>query len=189
MLFLDLDNTLIHSIEADKYSIEKLSSHYHSFKFLSKEDFLKLYKFCRKEIKKFLPNQAENRFRLFYFKKMSELKFDFVHTEWIFKINQQYQNFFKEYLQKDLIQYQIEYKEVFDLLEEIQKKSKIIFVTNGVLEVQLLKLQTILPKNIKYQIVCSQEVGYEKPSEKNLFSCFEKPQKREKFNDRRFLRR
>ena len=168
MLLLDLDNTLIYSKKADHYAIKKITQYYKLFQFNSQNEFINLYQKSREKIKKVLSNKPENRLRLLYFKEICEIKFNQTDINWITKINDFYLYYFKDYLKKNKAHYKTEYNTVFSLLEKIQKKTKIYFITNGILEIQLLKLKTILPKKIKYNLICSQEVGYEKPN-KEIF--------------------
>ncbi|MBM9499255.1 HAD family hydrolase [Leptospira sp. 201903071] len=165
-LFLDFDNTLLDSASIYEFSIQELSKKAKEYGLTSTKEFLQLYDEARKEAKLELQDSPSNRLRLIYFKKMCLEKWETLNPKWILKLEKDYFYFFQTGIQTFKKKYEKEYKETFSLLDQISQKQKILFCTNENLRTQLIKIDFLFPKKLKYSILSSEEIGKEKPSEK-----------------------
>ncbi len=163
-VLLDLDNTLFDSTSIYNTTIKNLESHAKDLGFKSPSDFRKIYESVRAEVKKDLPNNPVNRLRILYFKKMSEKLFGRTDPPFVLKLDTAYFRYFlggiKEWKKKN----QLEFRKILSLLRELQNGQDLVFITNESLRTQILKLSVLLPKDIIYRLVTSEEVGAEKPS-------------------------
>jgi len=169
MLILDIDNTILPSKEAYEYTLKSLSKYWKRKGYGSTSDFFDRFNVARHEIKINLEGHSSNRLRILYFKKMIELKFGTISSKqikFILKLEEQYFLNFKRFLKKYFIKNKTNYKKVFNILTEIQINHKIIFLSNENLRTQLLKLESVFPKNFQFQLLVSEELGIEKPSTK-----------------------
>ncbi|RHX92115.1 HAD family hydrolase [Leptospira stimsonii] len=165
-LFLDFDNTLLDSVAIYEFSIQELTKRAKEYGLTSTKEFSQLYDAARKETKIELQDSPSNRLRLIYFKKMCLEKWGTLNPKWILKLEKDYFLFFQIGIQTFKKKYEKEYKVTFSLLEQISQKQKILFCTNENLRTQLIKMNTLLSKKLKYLVLSSEEVGKEKPSEK-----------------------
>lgn len=169
MLILDIDNTILPSKEAYEYTLKSLSKYWKRKGYGSTSDFFDRFNSARHEIKINLEGHSSNRLRILYFKKMIELKFGTIslkEIKFILKLEEQYFSNFKFFLKKYYLKNKANYKKVFKILTEIQINHKIIFLSNENLRTQLLKIESVFPKNFQLQLLVSEELGIEKPSPK-----------------------
>ncbi|TGK03087.1 HAD family hydrolase [Leptospira langatensis] len=163
-VLLDLDNTLFDSSKIYYATIKSLEANAKSLGFSSGKEFKKLYDSVRTEVKKELPENPVNRLRILYFKKISELLHKGVDPAFILRLDAAYFRFFldgiKEWKKENLA----EFKRILSLLRELQEVQSIVLITNESLRTQVLKLSVLLPKDIRYGLVTSEESGAEKPS-------------------------
>ncbi len=162
-IFLDIDNTLISSIEAYKFALEKISQKWKNY-YTGEINFLQSFEMCKYQIKKNLPNVPTNRNRILVFKFMKDLNLLSVSTKELLKLEQDYFTFFKENILYQLKIYKKEYKKLLELLKKISIDKKIVLISNESLKTQLLKLSWFFPENIPYSLITSEEIGIEKPS-------------------------
>lgn len=164
LLLVDLDDTLCNSTEAYEKAQEAcflfLKKHISN---LSKKRFNKLYQESRAYVHQNLKGTASSHNRLLYFQRMLEV-LEFPSNP--------------EFLQDNLadIYWQTTYKnlKLFPKVEETLKKIynsniEMGLVSNLLNDIQIRKLETL--KIAKYFdfIVCSEEIGYEKPFS-NIFN-------------------
>ncbi|MCZ8344162.1 MAG: HAD-IA family hydrolase [Leptospira sp.] len=163
-LLLDLDNTLLPSKLAYEFAIEKLAEDWSQKNFGT--DFLELYEKARKEVKNQLSFHSSNRLRILCFKLMLEKKTKGLESKIIKDIlwlDDRYFLHFESFLQNQ--KKKPDYtKELFPRLVQISEREPVFLVTNETLRTQLLKLQNFFPPEFRYQLITSEEVGFEKPS-------------------------
>jgi HAD superfamily hydrolase (TIGR01549 family) len=162
-IFLDIDNTLISSIEAYKFALEKISKKWKA-KCTFEINFLQSFEMCKSEIKKNLPNVPTNRNRILVFKLMRDLGLLSVSVKDLLELEEDYFSFFQEHIVYQLKIYKESYQKLFDLLKKLSRDKKIVLISNESLRTQLLKLSWFFPENIPYILITSEEVGIEKPS-------------------------
>ncbi|PJZ60688.1 HAD family hydrolase [Leptospira adleri] len=172
-LFLDFDNTLFDSVSIYEFSIQELFKRAKEYGFVSTKEFAQLYEVARKETKLELSDSPANRLRLIYFKKICLKKWGNLNPKWILKLEKDYFLFFQKGIQVFKKKYEKEYKETFSLLGQISQKQKILFCTNENLRTQLIKMNVLLPKKLRYDVLSSEEVGMEKPSERFFLKAME----------------
>lgn len=163
-LLLDLDNTLFDSSSIYDSTIKRLESEAKELGFASGAEFRKVYESARKETKLEFPKHPINRLRILYFKKVSEKAFGRTIPSLVLKLDALYFRFFlagiRDYKKKNAK----EYSKILTVLRELQKDMDLVFVTNESLRTQILKLSVLIPKDIRYRLVTSEEAGEEKPS-------------------------
>lgn len=167
MLILDIDNTILPSKEAYDFSLKCLSEFWQRKAYGSALDFYDRFKLAREEIKVNLEGHSSNRLRILYFKRMIELKFGSLtkkRINLVLKMEEIYFKNFSKYLKEFFHLNKGNYKFTFKLLNEIQASHKIIFLSNENLRTQLIKLESVFPKNFHFNLLVSEELGIEKPS-------------------------
>jgi HAD superfamily hydrolase (TIGR01549 family) len=172
MLLLDIDNTILPSIPAYEYALKNLSKLWAKKTGGRIKDFSAIFEKARSETKKDLEGHSSNRLRILYFKKMWDMQKGTLNSkslENILEFEEKYFYYFQEYVEEFMSNHKKEYKEVWKLLARIQENQRIIFISNENLRTQLLKLLWVLPKEIQFKLLVSEELGIEKPNKK-LFS-------------------
>ncbi len=167
-LFLDLDNTVLPSRLVYESTIQALAKDWEEKGYGSQTFFFENYEKARKITKDLLVGHSSNRLRILYFKNLIEAwkgELSVSHFELVFWLEGRYNFHFSYFLQEEKSN-QPKWKDLFDLLLEVQTKTTICFVTNENLRTQGLKIRSFLPPELKFQFVCSEEVGLEKPSTK-----------------------
>lgn len=169
MLLLDIDNTILPSIQAYDYAVLKLEKFLKNFYSISPIKFRELYEKSRWETKQDLNGQASSRLRLLYFKKLIESiqgQLTSKDLKNLLKIEKKYFMYYKKYLHKFFQKNKNNYKYAFNILEELSKKYSLCFLSNENLRTQLLKLTEILPSSLPFHLIVSEELGIEKPNPK-----------------------
>lgn len=165
IIFLDLDNTLFPSKFAYEFAIEKLD-----FFFEEKYKtnlFKKIYEEKRAETKKQLENHTSNRLRILYFKKLFEDLKGSLKVNETLELEQVYFKFFIEGAVKFYKHNNLNYTKLISNLNKLGKENSVAILTNENLRTQLIKLNIFSSKlKIPFQLFCSEEIGFEKPSEK-----------------------
>jgi HAD superfamily hydrolase (TIGR01549 family) len=178
-LFIDLDNTLYDAKFCYSYALAELDKEWNKRHQLG--NFLALYSRARNSTKKTLKGHTSNRLRIIYFKKMYEELSSELQPKEIILFQELYYKYFLEAMGMYIKKYAKEYKELFKLLKIISEKSKIYILTNETLLTQLYKLQKLLPADLNLKLICSEEVGKEKPS-KEFFNYAFKSSESKKAN-------
>ncbi|MCC5814255.1 MAG: HAD family hydrolase [Leptospira sp.] len=171
MLILDIDNTIIPSVYAYEFALEHLKNDWSRKYGARKKDFRIIYDKARAITKSKLSGHTSNRLRILYFKKMWEIQngeISQLGMKQILDMEDRYFRYFIYALKYFKEVHKKEYKEVFTLLRKIQSRDKLVLLSNENLRTQLLKLSSVLPKDIHFQLLVSEELGKEKPA-KELF--------------------
>ncbi|EPG65247.1 HAD family hydrolase [Leptospira wolffii] len=163
-LLLDLDNTLFDSTSIYEATVKRLETQAKALGFSSSSEFRKAYESARKEVKLALPNNPVNRLRFLYFKKLTEGVFGRTNPSLILKLDSLYFRFFLNGIREWKKKNAKDFGRILKLLKELQEIQDLVFITNESLRTQVLKLSVLLPKDIKYRMVTSEEIGEEKPS-------------------------
>ncbi|PJZ71016.1 hydrolase [Leptospira perolatii] len=163
-LLLDFDNTLFDSIKIYEDSLRKMEKEAPKYGFRSVKEFQKLYQDSRAEVKSELKGVPTNRLRLLYFKKMVEKSSGSCNPKKILDLDQAYFRFFLNGIKEWKSQNALSFQKIIQILKEIQNHETIVLLTNENLRTQLLKASVLLPKELGYHLVTSEEIGAEKPS-------------------------
>jgi HAD superfamily hydrolase (TIGR01549 family) len=147
-IIFDLDDTLIDSEKIYQMINQKLTLDFN------------FYELARSEVKKNLPKgHVSARNRILYFKKYLELQNRFSPTV-LMQLIDTYENYLKELVSEDL-----QRSQNLETLKSLSKHYTLGIVTNENLRTQIIKLGQIDPQGDLFDfIVCSEEVGVEKPS-------------------------
>lgn len=176
MLLLDIDNTIIPSVSAYEFALEQLNNDW-SRKFGGrKKDFRIIYDKARALTKSQLNGHTSNRLRILYFKKMLEIQNGALsqkRLEEVLDIERRYFRYFILFLKNYKQKHKSEYKEIFSLLRKLESKDRIVLLSNENLRTQLIKLSAILPKDLRFQLLTSEEMGFEKPDKRLFLSAME----------------
>lgn len=171
MLLLDIDNTIIPSAHAYEIALDHLKNDWSRKYGARKKDFRIIYEKARSITKNKLAGHTSNRLRILYFKKMWEIQngdMSPIGMKQVLDMEERYFRYFIYALKVFKEKHKREYKEVFTLLRKIQSRDKLVLLSNENLRTQLIKLSAILPKDIHFQLLVSEELGKEKPA-KELF--------------------
>lgn len=163
-LLLDLDNTLLPSKMAYEFAIGKLAEDWSSKNFGT--DFFELYDKARKGVKNQLTFHSSNRLRILCFKIMLEKRAKGLGSkviEDILWLDDRYFFHFETFLKGEKEKPEF-VEELFPKLIKISEQFPVFLVTNETLRTQLLKLKNFFPPEFRYQLITSEEVGFEKPS-------------------------
>lgn len=166
MLILDIDNTILPSKLAYEYALDGLKKIWGKVSGGRNKDFGDLYEKARQETKRDLVGHSSNRLRILYFKKMWQIQKTHLSgsdLERILEFEEKYFAYFRDSIKKFHKEHKKEYREVWKSLRMIQKERKIVFLSNENLRTQLQKLSWILPDDLDFQILVSEELGIEKP--------------------------
>ena len=170
-LFLDFDNTLFPSKELGTGALQAVFTHLEKNGYGSSNQLRVLYESIKKKRKKILKHSTSNRLRILFFKEMLESiqgSFTKRDSAYLLELEKVYYKSFqtqiKEFKEANLIFY----RKVFRKLRQISKKHSILIVSNENLRTQLHKYSAFFPKNLQIPILCSEEIGVEKPT-KNFF--------------------
>ncbi len=166
MLLLDVDNTIIPSFQAYEYAISELERDWIQKFGRRGSDFRILYERSREVTRHTLKDHPSKRQRILYFKKMAEIQDTTLsrrNLSHILAMERRYFHHFLHFLRNFKKKYKSEYKQAFRILKKIQSWDSLVFISNENLRTQLLKLKTVVPGDISFQLVTSEEVGKEKP--------------------------
>jgi|GEM_PF-1408051 len=164
-LLLDLDNTILPTKSCYDYAIQALSLDWEDKSYGDKNQFFELYEKARHLTKKILVGSPSNRLRVIYFKKMIEQKFgslDAQAIDRIFWLESRYNYHFHFQISEEKANRK-EWELVFNRMMELDRRHRICFVTNENLRTQLYKCKIFFPENFRFRMICSEEVGIEKP--------------------------
>jgi HAD superfamily hydrolase (TIGR01549 family) len=167
MLLLDIDNTLIPSAFAYESALGEVEKTWNRWNKSESGSFPDLYQEARKQVKFDLKSQPSNRQRILCFKKMWEFTNGFLDSkalERTLKMEEIYFQAFGKYLDSYFFENRKNYIEVFKLWKEIQESETILLLSNENLRTQILKLLNLFPRDIRFQILTSEEAGMEKPN-------------------------
>ena len=173
-LFLDLDNTILDSKGAYNYSLSKISKFWK--KEFREDDFLEQFEEVKKEIKKRLHSLPYHRSRLLVFKEMIDKKQHKLNSKLLLKLDYIYFYNFKKYINIYKKDNKKNYKNLFKILKELEKNTKIFLLTNESLRTQLIKTHEIIPLDFNLNLITSEEVGKEKPSKDYFTYAIQKSQ-------------
>lgn len=169
MLLLDIDNTIIPSVSAYEFALNQLTNDWSRKYGGRKKDFRIIYDKARAITKSNLTGHTSNRLRILYFKKMIEIQNGALSQKRlneVLDIEKRYFRYFILYLKTFKDKNKSLYKEAFTLLRKIESKDRIILLSNENLRTQLIKLSAILPKDLRFQLLTSEEMGMEKPDKR-----------------------
>lgn len=162
-IFLDLDNTIFPSKFAYEFALKKLEDY---FRKKYKTEFRKLYEEKRAETKLQLKNHSSNRLRILYFKKMFDELNGYTSINESLDLEEKYFTFFLKGAKSFFKKNTPSLLKLYENLDLLGKKNKLVILTNENLRTQLLKLSIFKPAyfNIEIQLFCSEEIGVEKPA-------------------------
>ena len=161
-IFLDLDNTILDSKGAYKYSLDKLSHHWK--KIYGENDFLHSFEEKKKIVTERLRGMPTHRSRILVFKGLIDERELSLHSENILYFERKYFQYFVEYIKLFKTTNKKKYKKLFSILDEFSRTKNIYLLTNEALKTQLIKTKNTLPASLNINLVTSEEVGKEKPS-------------------------
>jgi len=161
-IFLDLDNTILDSKGAYKYSLEKLSHHWK--KIYGENDFLHSFEEKKKIVTERLRGMPTHRSRILVFKELIDERELSLHSEKILYFERKYFQYFVEYIKLFKRTNKKKYKKLFSLLDEFSRNKNIYLLTNESLKTQLIKTKNTLPTSLNINLITSEEVGKEKPT-------------------------
>ena len=136
-IFLDLDNTILDSKGAYKYSLEKLSHHWK--KIYGENDFLHSFEEKKKIVTERLRGMPTHRSRILVFKGLIDERELSLHSENILYFERKYFQYFVEYIKLFKTTNKKKYKKLFSILDEFSRTKNIYLLTNEALKTQLIK--------------------------------------------------
>ena len=166
-ILLDTDNTLYEYDPANRAALnatyKKLS---HKFG-INKKDFTKYYGKARDDVKLRLGSTASSHSRLLYFQRMFELLE--CNSQLLLSLDLE-QTFWRNFLAN---------APLFENLDEFLRlskslKIKLAIITDLTSHIQLRKLTHFNLESFFDAVVCSEEVGADKPDQRNFELCFQK---------------
>lgn len=166
-ILLDTDNTLYDYEPANKAALNASFAKANTSLGISKVDFFTYYKTARDVVKSQLGRTASSHSRLLYFQKMFELLG--LNSQLLFSLDLE-QIFWRTFLAN---------APLFDGLLEFLNQArdcniKLGIVTDLTAHIQLRKLTYFNLENFFDAVVCSEEVGADKPDIRNFEMCFSK---------------
>ena len=166
-ILLDTDNTLYNYEPANKAALNASFLKIHTSLGISKSDFYLYYSLARDQVKSQLGRTASSHSRLLYFQKMFELLG--LNSQLLFSLDLE-QTFWRTFLANAPL-----FDGLLDFLNQSRNYDiKLGIVTDLTSHIQLRKLTYFNLENFFDAVVCSEEVGADKPDIRNFEMCFSK---------------
>jgi FMN phosphatase YigB (HAD superfamily) len=162
-IFLDIDNTLIQSKLAYQFALNSISDVW-ADRYFGEVSFVENFEIYKSKVKTRLHGISTNRNRILVFKEMADSGLFFPGAKEILKLEKAYYKYFKQEIKAQLKRFQNDYERLFFNLRRLVTTKEILLLSNESLRTQLLKLSWFFPKDIKYKLLTSEELGIEKPS-------------------------
>lgn len=155
LIFLDADDTLFDYEKAEQYSLSGVLSHFDCK--LDFEKVKKRYKVINSnlwyELEKGLVSKEELRYK----------RFEILFKEFNLDYNPHEAS---EVYVRHLSESNFLLDDAFELCRYLNKKYKLVIITNGIKEVQISRINNSLIKEFISELVISDDVGVAKPNEK-----------------------
>lgn len=160
-VLIDTDNTLYEYEPAHKIAIKNVSNKINKLFDISYPEFKRIYKRSKQEIKSQLGNSASSHSRLLYFQRFLEITGHKVNLMLALDLEQTY---WRTFLANAPL-----FESVKEFLEIIKnEKIPIAVVTDLTSHIQLRKLTYFNLQDTFDAVVCSEEVGFDKPNKANF---------------------
>ncbi len=155
-VFFDLDDTLYDYKTSDKLAMENLYSVFNSIHPIAREEFDKIYKLAKGEVKRELAGTASSHNRILYLERLIEKTKNTVIPEDTLKLYHAYWDL--------LIENMKPFDGVLETMDKIKKAGmKIGIITNLTTYIQMKKIAKLGLTDLIDSLTTSEEVGVEKP--------------------------
>ncbi|WKZ31158.1 MAG: HAD-IA family hydrolase [Candidatus Dojkabacteria bacterium] len=160
-IFFDLDNTLYDYDSVDVIATEALFKEFQNDKKMEFEEFNRLYKESKDEIKRELVGSAASHNRILYIQRLTEKVHKTATPERILALYHAYWD--------TLIENMKLLDGVIELFKYLQDEGlKIIIVTNLTAYIQMRKIKTLGISEYVDDVITSEEAGFDKPHPSNF---------------------